>query len=148
MAPITLSNGVSILVILEIQSDLDSSLKLLCNILFVSILVILEIQSDLRAFLSISSCFLRFNPCYLGNTIRSEGKDGDIDKLLEFQSLLSWKYNQICKLIMELTGLMVFQSLLSWKYNQIKTRSETKTRSEGVSILVILEIQSDHHLMP
>ena len=136
---------VSILVILEIQSDRYNP-TVCCAHRAVSILVILEIQSDL--FMNENNNMihlLSFNPCYLGNTIRShkeyliEGED------FLFQSLLSWKYNQILAICTWtfFPGNSVFQSLLSWKYNQICPLNH-HTRSPGVvSILVILEIQSD-----
>ena len=62
-----------------------------------------------------------FNPCYLGNTIRS-GDNLDYEDFwaILFQSLLSWKYNQISEFDSnEIIGIAKFQSLLSWKYNQI-----------------------------
>ena len=61
-----------------------------------------------------------FNPCYLGNTIRSPTSASRSSKSEQFQSLLSWKYNQIktnCSYIF--LESLLFQSLLSWKYNQI-----------------------------
>ena len=67
-----------------------------------------------------------FNPCYLGNTIRSKTLRSIAEKSGMFQSLLSWKYNQIA-LKKKSVGIFPtkFQSLLSWKYNQIR-------RSDGL----------------
>ena len=66
-------------------------------------------------------CFGCFNPCYLGNTIRSLTVNFCLHLAHSFQSLLSWKYNQI---------FTVFIYFYFAKF---------------VSILVILEIQSDLH---
>ena len=137
---------------------------------YVSILVILEIQSDLK------------------------NEQNRIRENTMFQSLLSWKYNQILSPFIDDDDDRAFQSLLSWKYNQIQTIDQTNELKKerfnpcylgntirslrqvrrsmqkscfnpcylgntirsnarccvrvvaiGVSILVILEIQSDHH---
>ena len=194
--------------------------------LLVSILVILEIQSDLDTINKSATVPNSFNPCYLGNTIRSLfNSHFEISLNRMFQSLLSWKYNQICILLCNhfsfrppkfqsllswkynqiwvnvsalLVSLVLFQSLLSWKYNQIalymlffqkliicfnpcylgntirsvnrKTKKVNRIKGfnpcylgntirsamghcwsciiGGVSILVILEIQSDRHTGP
>ena len=93
---------------------------------------------------------IRFNPCYLGNTIRSQsclynGSTG----LSMFQSLLSWKYNQICLS----AGLYPLSASLCFNpcYLGNTIRSELWYWFEyqphhHVSILVILEIQSDRGL--
>ena len=111
---------------------------------YVSILVILEIQSDLYSENSSFPLITCFNPCYLGNTIRSKAILVLDFKTIKFQSLLSWKYNQInlknetpnpsyssfnpCYLGNTIRSfnpaespcnIVWFQSLLSWKYNQI-----------------------------
>ena len=90
----------------------------------VSILVILEIQSDRPQYRYIASIPFSFNPCYLGNTIRSAPPIFLEFLLDKFQSLLSWKYNQICFAL--ITNLPCPFS---------------------VSILVILEIQSDRGMV-
>jgi len=60
-----------------------------------------------------------------------------------FQSLLSWKYNQIYIDFSTTLKAVLFQSLLSWKYNQILSQAVAVSLTMKVSILVILEIQSD-----
>ena len=112
---------VSILVILEIQSDLKD-INAAMEAITVSILVILEIQSDQVEVAALRLAKLGFNPCYLGNTIRSTNK--------QYQR---WWY-------------VKFQSLLSWKYNQIVPESSIEKCLDSVSILVILEIQSDPNM--
>ena len=86
----------------------------------VSILVILEIQSDQVFMKHPEVRGWGFNPCYLGNTIRSGLFFFFGYSIIKFQSLLSWKYNQIFYLSSFVWQIKVkFQSLLSWKYNQI-----------------------------
>jgi len=59
----------------------------------------LEIQSDLGETVKNETNEIKsFNPCYLGNTIRSEYSGNIWAEYALFQSLLSWKYNQIHEL--------------------------------------------------
>ena len=101
-----------------IRSSLSFSVETMLKL--VSILVILEIQSDLTfpqaPFHKVSS----FNPCYLGNTIRSGMIDQKIEKLL-FGFNPCYLGNTIRSLVPIIRGfnITMFQSLLSWKYNQI-----------------------------
>ena len=158
---------VSILVILEIQSDLKNSifdfLKVECfNPCYLGntirshgwALSIIQrkccfnpcyLGNTIRSTDCIvnSQAILCFNPCYLGNTIRSISFAKERDRKESFQSLLSWKYNQISFFPAFSNSNLWFQSLLSWKYNQISRSNRKKGWNYYVSILVILEIQSD-----
>ena len=167
-----LRNGshVSILVILEIQSDPPYFLDCLRNRRTVSILVILEIQSDLEKrpgvffmrsmFQSLLSwkynqiiitpttapnSSISFNPCYLGNTIRSSywlhghqwEKQGGFNPCYLGNTIRS-------------NLLIIFQSDNSsfnpcYLGNTIRSLAsiEEFIFEDLVSILVILEIQSD-----
>ena len=120
-------------------------LKCLLTDFWVSILVILEIQSDHQTNDQTNELKKeRFNPCYLGNTIRSFPAIVGVEVSIEFQSLLSWKYNQICipstmnVILAEKVSILVILEIQSDRQAQW-----INAFWDRVSILVILEIQSD-----
>ena len=148
---------VSILVILEIQSDRNDDLNNPRNWMLFQSLLSWKYNQIMTPIVYLLNFFAwSFNPCYLGNTIRSSigrrlsWKYNQISTFVlilslnsEFQSLLSWKYNQINGQINLWGSDFKFQSLLSWKYNQIRYYLFPHDWTLEVSILVILEIQSD-----
>ena len=92
--------------------------------------------------------FLSFNPCYLGNTIRSLFKFSRLRTQSTFQSLLSWKYNQISSLLVSVFCL-VYCFNPCYLGNTIRSQESPNgnINDKLVSILVILEIQSDQELL-
>ena len=85
----------------------------------VSILVILEIQSDHSWQSQEWVMSLSFNPCYLGNTIRSVGAYSLKRNYTSFNPCYLGNTIRSHSIYQAFHIPDVFQSLLSWKYNQI-----------------------------